>query len=135
MDYRLSRLYSIINNKKESFNFGFTIIHHSWITDYFRMMKPDNFSVHKSFRLGKSQCDQFSSSCFSSLYQSSWSVSRISIHFKFIIFISREKVSDIFELLIQINAWLEQMKNDDLYIDGIREILQVKLPKLKMNFF
>jgi hypothetical protein len=43
----------------------------------------------------------------------------------YFILISREKVSDVFELLMQINTWLEQIKNDDLYIDGIRQILQV----------
>jgi len=44
--------------------------------------------------------------------------------------ISREKVSDVFELLMQINTWLEQIKNDDLYIDGIRRILQVNKKKI-----
>jgi hypothetical protein len=34
-------------------------------------------------------------------------------------------MSDIFELLVQMNAWLEQMKNDNLYIDGIRQLLKV----------
>jgi hypothetical protein len=53
--------------------------------------------------------------------------------FYLFILISREKVSDVFELLIQINTWLEQIKNDDLYIDGIRQILQVNKNKKKTN--
>ena len=38
----------------------------------------------------------------------------------------RDKVSDIFELLFQMNLWLEQIPNDNLYIDGICQLLQVR---------
>ena len=38
-----------------------------------------------------------------------------------------EKISDIFEFLLQINSWLEQIKTDDLYLNGIRQILEVNI--------
>ncbi|CAF3953495.1 unnamed protein product [Rotaria sordida] len=39
--------------------------------------------------------------------------------------IDSEKVSDIFELLVQMNTWLEQIQNDDLYLNGICQLLQI----------
>ena len=100
------------------------------------MMQTIHSLISKTFHLGKSACDQFSSTCFPSLHQSTRSVSKDFRNAKsHALFKFREKVSDIFELLVQINAWLEQMKNDDLYIDGIRRILLVKLSKFEIQFF
>ncbi|CAF1121281.1 unnamed protein product [Adineta ricciae] len=39
--------------------------------------------------------------------------------------IDSEKTSEVFELLSQMNHWLEQISNDNLYIDGIRQLLEI----------
>ncbi|CAM4945783.1 unnamed protein product [Rotaria socialis] len=39
--------------------------------------------------------------------------------------IDPEKVSDIFELLVQMNTWLEKIENENLYIDGICQLLRI----------
>ncbi|CAF3827857.1 unnamed protein product, partial [Adineta steineri] len=39
--------------------------------------------------------------------------------------IEPEKISDVFELLIEIHTWLEKMSNEHLYIDGIRQLLEI----------
>ncbi|CAF4903702.1 unnamed protein product, partial [Rotaria sp. Silwood1] len=39
--------------------------------------------------------------------------------------IESEKISDIFELLVQMNTWLEQIPNDNLYLNGICQLLQI----------
>ncbi|UJR14390.1 hypothetical protein I4U23_001387 [Adineta vaga] len=39
--------------------------------------------------------------------------------------IDSEKISDVFELLTQMNRWLEQIPNGSLYIDGIRQLLEI----------
>lgn len=39
--------------------------------------------------------------------------------------IDQEKVSEIYEFLVRFHSWIDQIKTNDLYIDGIRQILQI----------
>lgn len=131
MDYRLSRSHSIAINQENDLLSSINSFHHPRIVG--DRSKSFEFYIQSAFTYTLSSGESASYSVFavglSPLRQSSWSVSTHWL-FSIVTFVSRifrEKLPDIFELLVQMNLWLEQMENKHLYFDGICHLLQVMI--------